>query len=178
MTRLLWVAVCLLLLVGCGEQAPLSRDRRFLPAPALAGACWPLPDTVSFDFPYQARTERKTLDARGQRRLDVLIQFDKIDAEAAEADTTQAMLDGGFREVGPPVEQPVAGFPATRRWFFSVPFGLVGVRVNALPGITTEDLVRGEIELDVPRSSAADTRELCPYPFQRRNQRSDVGSFE
>lgn len=154
------LSMALALCAGC-ESAPfVGVDRAPLGRVPLAGPCSPLPAGVRLDFPHQARSEYVYRTPQGLRRL-LLLQVDRISAAQARQRLDLQLVARGFTEV---TSDDAAGVPQEPGWKFFERrgYGLIGRRVDPIPGVSTDDLVRATLQLDVPRRVLRPRGNPCP----------------
>ena len=139
------VAVVLLLISPhVGRAVPSGDYRPVLPTDAIAAACFPLPDGLTFDFPYQVRRDGDV--GRGTaRHRRLVVQYDEVDEATARERIRAALVRAGL--------SPDAA------------------SVTAYPRVPSDSLVRGQIVLRLPRASrqrVADLRGDCLDPFSTK----------
>ena len=119
-----------------GRAHPTGQYRPTLPPDALTNGCFPLPDGVRFEFPYQVRTDG---DRDGRRRLE--LQYDLIDADEALAGVTHSFEHAGFRKE-----------PSTDARTVSLTKGSTRVTATAIAmnPLREDQIVRGTLRLDLP----------------------------
>jgi hypothetical protein len=146
-------AIALLLMAvlsisACSQSEPVGLNRAQLPAPALSGTCWPLPDDVRFSFSLQARSERHVRTADGNRIVFTL-QYDLTSGDAVRTTVDDALSTAGFtslRRIG------------NWSYYERAGYGLVGRRVTPLADVPDDNIVRGTIDLDLPAAAVAKER--------------------
>ncbi len=146
-----WVIVALWVLAGVlvalsptfGRAEPSGEYRPPLPPDALTNGCYPLPEGVTFDFPYQVRSDG---DLGGLRIL--VVQYDLIDQDEAVEAVTESFLRAGFAET--PLAASAPGRDDARRFEFAK--GSISVTGSAIPLVPLKDdqLVRGTLRLALP----------------------------
>jgi hypothetical protein len=158
-----------------GRADPTGAYRPPLPPDALTNGCYPLPDGVKLDFPYQVRRDG---DSGGRRHL--VLQYDLIDQEDAVAALERSFEAGGFTndpdpviiKVGPPsagtvavvLEKPGAG----------TVFGTV----TPLSPLKKDQIVRGTITLDLPAEKAQSSAPVCSDVTSTKRFPSDEESHD
>ncbi|MGZ4451494.1 MAG: hypothetical protein ACXVD1_01145 [Nocardioides sp.] len=138
------VLAALLVSPHVGRAVPSGNYRPILPTDAIVGACFPLPEGLTLDFPYQVRSDGDVgRGAARHRRL--VVQYDEIDAATARQRIGAALARAGL--------SPDAA------------------TVTAYPRIPSDSLVRGELVLRLPvvhRQRAAELRGDCLDPFSTK----------
>lgn len=161
--------VVLLLSPHLGRADPTQDYRPSLPPDALASGCYPLPGGVRPGFPYQVRRDGDVATDEGPRRR-LLGQYDVVDEDDALADLVAAFEAAGFRTLDDPGDHD-----AVLRRPGGGPRATVRIRVEQLPGVEEEDLVRGTFELDLPvRRLPADAPAVCGDPKVTKRWSSGV----
>lgn len=142
-----------------GRAEPTGAYRPELPPSALENGCYPLPAGVQLDFPHQVRTDG---DVDGRRLL--LLHYDLVDNETAEAKLVEAFEDRGFDQVRPRSENVDPDAVVMRK----PGIGEVSAVVRPIPGTTEDSIVRGTIELDLPVAELASDDPICLDPFSTK----------
>lgn len=161
------VVVAALAVVGgqVGRAETVGNYRPILPGPPLQGVCWPLPGSVSFEFPFQLRSDRPLVEPSGRavRRLDMHV--DLVDAAVAVALLADSLLGAGFREIA----APTGADPEVDRWFVRPDYGRVGVAAESMPGIDDDSIVRARMLVDLPADSETPSAaRACSNPVQTK----------
>jgi hypothetical protein len=152
------VAVLLVLLSpSFGRAEPTGRYRPPLPPDALTNGCYPLPDGLTVDFPYQVRTD-EDLAERPVRRL--VLQYDRIDAAEAQQRLSEALTRAGFAP-------SVPSRPGVLR-FAKPGTGQVEAVIAPIPRVTADDLVQGTVELILPVAQLQSDSPDCLDPFSTK----------
>ncbi|CUR55042.1 exported hypothetical protein [metagenome] len=144
--RAAWLALavaCLVVVLASGSfgrAQPTGSYRPSLPPDALENGCWPLPDGVHLDFPYQVRSDEDVSGEHGPRRRLVL-QYDLVGAEVVRADLRRA-----FPASGPEVR----------------------AEVTPLEDIAPDSVVRGTVVLDLPPARPGPQGPQCADPFSTK----------
>lgn len=146
-----------------GRAEPTGNYRPDLPADALTNGCYPLPDGVTLDFPYQVRTDGDV----GKRR-HLLVQFDEIDADEAIVDLTAAFTEAGFSS------EPTG--TAGHLAFEKPGVGRVTADVSALPDVSADSIVRGTIAFDLPAIPVQSSSSVCLEPYSTKRFEPEAGS--
>ncbi len=151
-------ALCVLAVVlialspSFGRAEPTGEYRPALPPDALTNGCYPLPEGVRFDFPYQVRSDGDVLIGADPRR-NLVLQYDLIDSDEAVAAVTAAFAAAGFETV-PTVSSLVDedGAPVDGATDFTLVKGnvLVGGLAYPMDPLTADQIVRGTLVLDLP----------------------------
>lgn len=142
---LLLVAVALavvLLSPRFGRAVTVHNYRPDLPPDSLA-SCWPLPDGLVLPFEHQVRSDR-LVGPPGERRRELLVQFDRIDPDAA-----RRRLEAAVRESGARVRFVVRPLP--------IP-----------PTAAERYVVRGSVLLDLPPTQPS-TEGDCASPYTTKD---------
>lgn len=142
-----------------GRAQPLGSYRPVLAPAALSNGCWPLPDGVALDFPYQVRTDGD-VGPPGRERRHLVLQFDLIDVDTARQQVIDAFVSAGFTEAAPPSPAgPVLVKPG---------IGRVEVEATALAGVPDDSIVRGTIVLTLPSTQVQTDSLLCSDPYSTK----------
>ena len=151
----LLAVVLVLLSPKFGRAEPGGSYRPVLDPPALELGCYPLPDGLTLDFAHQVRTDEDvTVD--GERRRELVVQYDLLDADEVRDRLTAAFVEAGF--------SPEAG--AGEALVFTRPdTGPVSVTVEQLPDIPEDATVRGTVTFDLPSIPLASDDPICEDPY-------------
>lgn len=150
------VLVVLLLSHRFGRAEPTGDYRPLLPPEALSTGCFPLPGGATLDFAYQVRTDGD-VEVDGEPRRLLVGQYDEID----EPEALAAIVED-FEEAGFVASRRPAPYDAVLRLPGGDRDDVVRVRVEQLPGVEEDTLVRGTFELDLPVVEAGpDAPEVC-----------------
>lgn len=156
-----------------GRATPSGAYRPLLPPDALTNGCYPLPDGVRLDFPYQVRHDG---DVNGRRNL--VIQYDLIDRDAAVAALTKSFAAAGFRT---PVDDGVAstdGDTSAREVVLQKGTTRVIARVVPMDPLTKDQIVRGTITLDLPSEQVRSSAAVCSDVTSTKRFPSDQESHD
>lgn len=141
-----------------GRAEPTGNYRPDLPPDALTNGCYPLPDGLELDFPYQVRTDGDvTID--GEQRRELKVQYDLVDAPEVAESLTESFLEAGFTTVTA-TEDELA--------FERADTGTVTATVTPLEGITEESIVRGTVVFDLPSTPVASDDPVCDDPYSTK----------
>lgn len=141
-----------------GRAEPTGNYRPELPPDALTNGCYPLPDGLTLDFPYQVRTDEDvTVD--GEQRRHLRVQYDVVDAPEVVESLTASFLDAGFSTVTATADELA---------FERTDTGVVTATVTPLDGITEESIVRGTVVLDLPSIPVASDDPVCDDPYSTK----------
>lgn len=136
-----------------GRAEPTGEYRPPLPPDALTNGCYPLPDGVTFDFPYQVRTDGDVLVGTEPVR-SLVLQYNLIDQNEAVAAVTAAFVAAGFDEVTSltSIEDQDGGDLADVATSFALVKGDDVVSGIAYPmdPLTEDQIVRGTLQLTLP----------------------------
>jgi hypothetical protein len=137
-----------------GRAEPTANYRPTLGPPALETGCFPLPDGVTFDFPFQVRSDGDVATVQGPRR-HLLMQFDEVDPSTARDRVQQAFVRAGFTQTSSDdyLEFRKAGV------------GRVVADVEPIPGVDDDAVVRGTITLDLPAIAVQSDSDDCSNPY-------------
>lgn len=145
--------VLVILSPSLGRAAPSGRYRPLLPADALDNGCYPLPPGVSIDFPYQVRTD-EDLYLRPLRRL--VLQYDEVEAVAVRDSLIATFMRAGFRE-----RRSAGSSTSIVLRFVKEDQHLVTITITPLPRLAPGDLVRGTVEMLLPRVERQSNDPVC-----------------
>lgn len=140
-----------------GRAHPTANYRPPLAPAALDNGCFPLPDGVRLDFPYQVRSDGDVETGRVSRR-HLLLQFDEIDVDDAVAEVAASFGRAGFDVVS---SEPVLRFRKPG-------VGRVRAVVQPLPDVTPDSLVRGTVALDLPTIEVQSDDPECSNPYSTK----------
>lgn len=126
-----------------GRADPTAHYRPPVPPDALTNGCYPLPQGLRLDFPYQVRQDGPDPADAGKRRL--VVQYDEIgDRHVRE------LLDGALAHAGLPSSSAV---------------------VTPLPGRADDSIVRGTIVLTLPAvANQRPSDPVCSDPASTKRQ--------
>lgn len=162
---LIAAALCLVALSpSFGRAEPTGNYRPKLVPAALDAGCFPLPEGVRFDFPYQVRSDGDVETVHGQRRI-LVVQFDEVDVGTARQQLIDAFGEAGFTPVGTGAEL-VLRKPGV---------GWVAADVQPIPGVAADAVVRGTITLDLPSIEAQSDAAVCSDPYVTKRFHSSTG---
>jgi hypothetical protein len=162
--RLIWAGcatgvVLIVLSPTFGRAHPIGNYRPLLPPAALTTGCYPLPAGVHLDFELQVRSDEDLTD---QPRRRLVLQYDRIDAAQAADKVAQAFEAAGFTQA------PRAQQPQDSTTFRKPGAGEVTATVKPIPDIRPDDLVRGTIELLLPRVALSSSDPACADRFSTK----------
>lgn len=147
------VLVLIALSPSFGRAEPTGEYRPPLPPDALTNGCYPLPEGVRFDFPYQVRSDGDVLVGTETVR-SLVLQYNLIDQDEAVAAVTAAFVAAGFDEVTSltAIEDDDRGDLADVATSFALIKEDVVVSGIAYPmdPLTDDQIVRGTLQLDLP----------------------------
>ncbi|RNL65329.1 hypothetical protein EFK50_05050 [Nocardioides marmoriginsengisoli] len=148
-------AVLIVLSPQFGRAEPSGRYRPPLPPDALTTGCYPLPTGLTIDFPYQVRTDEDLADGRTRR---LVLQYDEIDADQARRDLAEALVRAGFtpRARGDVLDYAKPGV------------GQVRATITPIPRLGDDDLVRGTVELILPKVARTSDAPECLDRFSTK----------
>jgi hypothetical protein len=159
----LLVLVLVALSPAFGRAHPTGAYRPPLPPDALTNGCYPLPDGVRLDLPYQVRSDG---DAAGRRRL--VLQYDLLDRDAAAGRLAADFARAGWRRTGADPARPT----------FTKDGSTVHAVVAALSPLTKEQIVRGTITLDLPSVAVRSSAPVCRDVTSTKRFPSDEASHD
>jgi hypothetical protein len=149
------VLVLVALSPSFGRAEPTGNYRPDLPPDALTTGCYPLPDGLTLDFPYQVRTDGDvTVD--GELRRELTVQYDLVDAPEVVQSLTASFLDAGFTAGAPGGDELV---------FERGDTGPVTATVIPLEGVAEDSIVRGTLVLDLPSVPLSSDDPICDDPY-------------
>jgi len=137
-----------------GRAEPTGNYRPPLQTAALDTGCFPLPDGVHFDFPFQVRRDGDIETSEGQRRR-LWLQYDLIGDEEARAGLLEAFTRAGFRVVR---DDPLAA--EVRK----PGVGPVSWRIEPLD-VADDVAVQGNVYFDLPTIEAQSDDPMCQDRF-------------
>lgn len=154
------LAVLVVLLVvalspSFGRAEPTGSYRPDLPPDALTTGCYPLPEGLTLDFPYQVRTDGDVA-VGGEQRRELRVQYDLVDADEVVESLTASFLDAGFTTVtatGDVLE------------FERADAGSVTATVTPLDDVSEDSIVRGTVVFDLPSVPLASDDPICDDPY-------------
>ena len=158
--RVAWLVVALVVVVLAGfsntfgRAEPTGRYRPLLQTAALDTGCFPLPEGVEFDFPFQVRHDGDVDTDAGERRR-MWLQYDEISAEEARTGLLEAFTRAGFEVVR---DEPRAAEVRKRG------VGAVSWRIEPLD-VADDVVVQGDVHLDLPTVEAQSDDPQCSDPF-------------
>jgi len=153
------VLAVLLLSPRFGRADPTGDYRPVLAPDGLAIGCYPLPGGVTFDFPYQLRSDGD-VEVDGELRRVLVAQYDEM-GEAAALDAIVAdFAEAGFVES----QRPAPPYDAVLRRPGGARADVVRVTVEPLPGVEEDMIVRGTFELDLPVAEVGSDSPDCESP--------------
>lgn len=141
-----------------GRAEPTGSYRPELPPDALTNGCYPLPDGLTLDFPYQVRSDGDVTVA-GEPRRELRVQYDVVDAAEVVESLTASFLDAGFTE---------ATEPGAELAFERADTGTVTATVTPLEGVPADSIVRGTVVLDLPSIPVASDDAVCDDPYSTK----------
>jgi hypothetical protein len=134
-----------------------------MPPDALSNGCYPLPDGVRLDLPYQVRSD---VDVRtgGRERRELVGHYSLVDEQHALAALVGSFRSRGFTESPAPgtADEVLPG--AATRVLTKPGTGRVVVQVQPLPDTSPDTLVRGVFALDLPVAERASDSAWCDRP--------------
>ncbi|GEP35560.1 hypothetical protein NSZ01_33280 [Nocardioides szechwanensis] len=154
------LAVVVVLLVvalspSFGRAEPTGNYRPDLAPDALDTGCYPLPEGLILDFPYQVRTDGDvTVD--GEQRRELRVQYDVVGADEVVESLTASFLDAGFTTV------TATGDVLT---FERSDAGAVTATVTPLEDVPEDSIVRGTVVFDLPSVPLASDDPICDDPY-------------
>ncbi len=137
-----------------GRAEPTGNYRPPLQQAALDTGCYPLPDGVHFDFPFQVRWDTDVDTPEGTRR-HLLLQYDLIGADEARAGLLEAFTRAGFTVVA---DEPLS---ATVR---KPGVGPVSWQIQPLD-VAADVAVQGNVRFDLPSIPAQSDDPVCSDRF-------------
>lgn len=142
------------LLTACGTQSTYERStsRASAPAKLLAKRCWPLPETVHFDFGYQVVGHYVSAE---RMRWVLDLQWDRLTSDEVATHLADSLTAAGFSSTS-----------SREGWdlFHMNGFGDVGVRVIPLSD-SNGAVVQGRVLVDLPLTAVRARRGGCtPIP--------------
>jgi hypothetical protein len=162
-----WVVVAVLCAVlafsnAFGRAEPSGRYRPDLPPAALETGCYPLPAGVELGFPHQVRSDG---DIDGRRRL--VLHYDLMGEDEARTALVAAFTEQGFRErpAGGPDHVALTGPGGVRVTARLTPFD-----------VPDDNVVRGEIVLDLPVTTLASDTATCAEESTTKRFGGPVGA--
>lgn len=138
-----------------GRAEPTGSYRPVLAPPALDTGCYPLPEGLTLDFPYQVRSDGDVV-VDGETRRELLLQYDLVDAPEVRSSLTASFVEAGFT--------PEAG-SGDALVFTRPDVGVVSAEVEQLAGIPEDATVRGTVRLDLPSIPVASDDPICEDPY-------------
>lgn len=153
------IAVALMALSpSFGRAEPTGNYRPELPPDALTNGCYPLPDGLALDFPYQVRND-EDVGVGGEQRRQLTVQYDLVDAPEVVESLTASFLDAGFTTLTATDDELA---------FERADTGTVTATVTPLDGITEESIVRGTVVLELPSIPVASDDPVCDDPYSTK----------
>ncbi|MDP2772928.1 MAG: hypothetical protein Q8O61_05175 [Nocardioides sp.] len=149
-----------------GRAEPTGSYRPELPPDALTNGCYPLPDGLTLDFPYQVRSDGDVTVA-GEPRRELRVQYDVVDAAEVVESLTASFLDAGFTDVADSDAEPAVA-PAVALAFERADTGTVTATVTPLEGVPADSIVRGTVVLDLPSIPVASDDAVCDDPYSTK----------
>jgi len=137
-----------------GRAEPTGNYRPDLPPDALTTGCYPLPDGLTLDFPYQVRTDGDVTVA-GELRRELRVQYDVVDAPEVVESLTASFEDAGFTTSSAGDDELV---------FERADTGPVTVTVTPLD-VPQDSIVRGTVVLDLPTVPLSSDDPICEDPY-------------
>lgn len=157
MTGLAVVVVLLVVALSpsFGRAEPTGNYRPDLAPAALDTGCYPLPEGLTLDFPYQVRTDGDVI-VDGEQRRELRLQYDLVGAEEVVESLTASFLDAGFTAVAPTGD--VLEFERADA-------GSVTATVTPLADVPEDSIVRGTVVFDLPSVPLASDDPICDDPY-------------
>lgn len=141
--------VLVLLSPAFGRAEPTGNYRPDLPPDALTTGCYPLPDGIVLDFPYQVRHDGDVRSAAGLHR-ELVLHWDELDVDDLVASLGRSLEAAGYRPEG------------ELAWVR----GEHEVRASVTPFDVPDDtVVRGQVVLTLPFAALASADPICQNPF-------------
>ncbi|MFA6298183.1 MAG: hypothetical protein WC642_03395 [Nocardioides sp.] len=141
-----------------GRAEPTGSYRPVLDPDALTNGCYPLPDGVTLDFPYQVRTDGDvTVD--GEQRRELRVQYDVVDADEVVESLTASFRDAGFTTETDSGDELV---------FERADTGTVTATVAPLEDVPDDSIVRGTVVFDLPSIPVASDDPVCDDPYSTK----------
>lgn len=144
-----------------GRAEPTGNYRPPLVADPLRLGCYPLPSGVHLDFPYVVRRDGDVATASGARR-SLVLQWSLLGLDEVRERLREDLGRAGFEPAGHDtsgsdlsMKRPDAGGGST----------VVVARLHALANPSSDPIVRGELELDLPVVELSSTDPACANPF-------------
>jgi hypothetical protein len=144
-----------------GRAEPTGNYRPELVADPLTVGCYPLPDGVHLDFPYVVRRDGDVGTASGERRRLVL-HWALLDLQEVRNQLGETFAQAGFEVSGP--DQNPSELPLVR----TEPGGgrtRVVARLTELDNRSSDPIVRGLLELDLPVVALSSDDPACANPY-------------
>lgn len=137
-----------------GRAVPSGEYRPPVPPDALTNGCYPLPDGVRFDFPYQVRSDG---DVEGRRSL--VVQYDLIDRDEAVAALAASFAAAGYAEEIS--DDRYTGPDDARTVSFTNGTETISAVVVPMDPLREDQIVRGTIVLDLPVVARQSSAPVC-----------------
>lgn len=152
------VLVLVALSPSFGRAEPTGNYRPDLPPDALTNGCYPLPDGLTLDFPYQVRTDGD-VTVEGEQRRELTVQYDVVDADDVVESLTSSFREAGFTTVTDSGDELAFERPDT---------GTVTATVTPLEDIPDDSIVRGTVVLDLPSVPLSSDDPVCDDPYSTK----------